>query len=286
MKTLLESLKTAARIGYVIAAWVLVAMVVVQVFHAGVAVLVRPGDWAPHTSFGSVFSLPVMLMFILSLAGWMPVRFFLLSLGLYALYMLQYLLIYLPGQAGLPALSALHPVNALAILLTAKYAAQSAWQLVTAAWPPGLSARRLALITAVVIGALWTASAGLQFQGWNSGAATGAKTRSLADATESSVPQPYREKQSPISEGDGKAVAAGQQIVQQKCISCHAADLKGKQLGNVRSADLTRSAETRSDQFLMWAVSEGSDRGMPAWKSGLNDEERWQVVTYIKSLNK
>lgn len=127
---MVQGIKTVARIGYAIAAWVLVAMVFIQVFYAGVAVLVSPGDWSAHRSFGSMVSLPVMLMALLSLAGRMPVRFFLLTLGLYALYMTQYLLIYLPGQFDLPVLSALHPVNALVILLSAIYAARESTKLV------------------------------------------------------------------------------------------------------------------------------------------------------------
>jgi hypothetical protein len=81
-------------------------MVVIQVFYAGVAVLVQPGNWQAHTTFGHLLSLPVMLMAILSLLGWMPVRFFLLSLGLYVLYTLQHVLIYLPRQGALPTLAA------------------------------------------------------------------------------------------------------------------------------------------------------------------------------------
>ncbi len=55
-------------------------------------------------------------------------------------------------------------------------------------------------------------------------------------------------------------------------------------MGSVRSADLTQAATTRSEQFLMWAISEGSQRGMPPWQAGLSEEERWHLVTFIKSL--
>ncbi|HYF77784.1 MAG TPA: DUF6220 domain-containing protein [Symbiobacteriaceae bacterium] len=132
MKTLLYALRSAARYGYAIAASMMVLMVFVQVFYAGVAVLVNPGDWGAHRSFGPLISLPIMLMALLSLAGWMPYRFFLFSLGLYGLYMAQYLLIYLPGSFNLPALSALHPVNALVILLAGLHAARQSWRLATA----------------------------------------------------------------------------------------------------------------------------------------------------------
>lgn len=284
MKALFQALRSAARIGYVIVASVLVAMVFVQVFHAGVAVLVHPGDWSGHRNFGSLFAMPVMLMAVLSLAGWMPFRFFLFSLGLYALYMTQYLLLYLPGSFDLPALAALHPVNALVILLTAILTVRQSWRLVTADWPSGMSARRAALVGATAVCVLVTAALGLQPGDWQQEGTASEKPASLADAAETSVPEPYRAMQSPFAPADAAAVAAGQQIAEQRCIACHAADFKGRQLGSVRSADLTQSATTRSEQFLLWAVSEGSGRGMPTWKSELSEQERWQVVAFIKSL--
>jgi hypothetical protein len=129
MKGLFQAVQAAARMGYAVLAWVLVAMVFVQVFYAGMAVLVNPGDWGSHRSFGSMLSLPIMLMVLLSLAGRMPYRFFLSGLSLYALYVTQYLLLYLPGRFELPILCALHPVNALVILLTASSTAKQAWRL-------------------------------------------------------------------------------------------------------------------------------------------------------------
>lgn len=138
MKALLGHLQRPARIGFVMAAWVLVVMVFAQVFHAGVAVLVRPGDWSAHTRLGHLFSIPITAMLLLSLIGAMGARFPLLSLGLYVLYSLQYLFLHVVGSVGLPSLSALHAVNALVILLTALYVARSAWRLVA----PGAEALR------------------------------------------------------------------------------------------------------------------------------------------------
>ncbi len=60
MQALFHPIKTAARVGYVIVAWSLIAQVVLQFFHAGVAVLVHPGDWSSHVASGHVISLPVM----------------------------------------------------------------------------------------------------------------------------------------------------------------------------------------------------------------------------------
>lgn len=247
--------------GYLVVASVLVVMVCVQVFHAGYAVLVSPGDWQPHTSLGHLFALPIMLMFALSIAGWMPYRFALVSLGLFGLYVLQYVFLH----AWNPAL---HPVNALAVFTTALYAVRDSWRVVTAEWAPSGRSLLAVGLAVTALGAGWLA---LGSAAWKEGA-------SLAAATEASLPVEYQRLQPPAA--DAKAVAAGRQLAEHRCIACHAADFRGKG----KAADLTRSAATRSDQFLMWAISEGSRQGMPAWEEPLSEEERWQLVAFIKSL--
>ena len=138
------------------------------------------------------------------------------------------------------------------------------------------------MMAVVILGALGLSYTGLQAGGTVQQGA--AKPGSLASATEADLPEQYRAQQSPFPLDDADAVAAGQQIAAQRCIACHAPDFKGKQLGSVRSADLTRSGATRSEQFLLWAISEGSERGMPSWKAGLSEQERWQLVAFIKHL--
>lgn len=155
MKPLFQVVKSSARVGYAALAWALAGLVVVQVFYAGHAVLVNPGDWAAHRTLGDLFSPPIFAMFVFALLGLMPGRFVLYSVALFVLYSLQYLFLFLPAPA---------------------------WR------------------------------------------------------------------------------------------SCG------------HSTPLTQSAAVRSEQFLMWAVSEGSARGMPAWKSQLSEQERWYVVAFIKSL--
>lgn len=279
MKSLFEPVRFAARLGFVITAWMLVALVFVQVFYAGAAILVNPGDWSAHTNLGHRMGLPVMAMFPLSIIGWMPLRFASLSLGLYVLYILQYLFIHWPTQE-LAVVRALHPVNALVILAAATLLAVDSWRLLRQN-----SSRRTVLGAIAAICALGlTVWAGMSSRLFAADGGGGAKAASLVDATEASIPATYTTMQNPIAPGDAATIAAGRRIAEQRCITCHAADFRGRQLGNVRSADLTQSATTRSEQFLMWAISEGSRRGMPAWRSELSEEERWQLVTFIGSL--
>lgn len=110
------------------------------------------------------------------------------------------------------------------------------------------------------------------------------KPKALAPLKNEDVPEKYAGLTNPFKPGDAAAVAAAKTVVEGKCIVCHGADYKGKLLGNVQSANWLESAGKRSDQFLYWAITEGAQSGMPPWKQALTDEQRWQLVTFIKSL--
>lgn len=125
---MVRPVRAVARTGYVIMAWAVVALIFVQVFHAGAAVLVHPGNWGAHTNFGHLLAWPIVAMFALSILAWLPLRFLLFSVGLWALYFLQYVFLYL-APAGLAGVRALHAVNALVLLLAAIGAARQAWRL-------------------------------------------------------------------------------------------------------------------------------------------------------------
>jgi mono/diheme cytochrome c family protein len=45
-----------------------------------------------------------------------------------------------------------------------------------------------------------------------------------------------------------------------------------------------------SDGYLFWRISKGGaiepfNSAMPAWESSLTEDQRWQVVTYIRTLS-
>ena len=44
-----------------------------------------------------------------------------------------------------------------------------------------------------------------------------------------------------------------------------------------------------SDGYLFWRVSLGGqmepfNSAMPAWEAGLSEEQRWQVISYVRTL--
>jgi hypothetical protein len=108
----------AQRIGRLVhlaAAWLLVLGLVVQVFLAGMGIFDDPGAFATHRDFGHILEiLPVILAVAAFVAGygWWRV---LAGVGLLALLLLQTILVLQRDSA--PVIAALHPVNALVLLL-------------------------------------------------------------------------------------------------------------------------------------------------------------------------
>ncbi len=82
--------------------------------------------------------------------------------------------------------------------------------------------------------------------------------------------------------GQHAAALAGAAVYRQNCIACHGANAQGT--GNI-PALRDKPAQSASDGALFWFITNGDMRnGMPPWPR-LTGDQRWQLVTYIKSLN-
>jgi len=94
------------------------------------------------------------------------------------------------------------------------------------------------------------------------------------------VPEKDRNRQNPFA-NESVAVAAGAKLFHQNCSSCHGNDAQG--LNNRPNLHSQRiSAATPGE--LAWLLKNGSMRnGMPSW-SRLPEQQRWQIVSYLKSL--
>ncbi|HVO63784.1 MAG TPA: c-type cytochrome, partial [Terriglobales bacterium] len=95
----------------------------------------------------------------------------------------------------------------------------------------------------------------------------------IAPASSAQMKNPYA--------GDRAAVVAGSKLYTRNCGSCHG--IGGRGSGNV--PPLSRGpAQTAPDGEVFWFITTGSkDNGMPSWAQ-LPEEQRWQLVSYIKSL--
>lgn len=115
------------RYAFVVLAWLFLACVLVQVFLAGLGVFAGSANFETHRGFGYLFGWLTVLMLIVALvgrlgrpyAGWSGV----LLIG----FALQSVFVALRGD--LPAVAALHPVNAIAIFWVAQHVARASLSL-------------------------------------------------------------------------------------------------------------------------------------------------------------
>jgi mono/diheme cytochrome c family protein len=87
-------------------------------------------------------------------------------------------------------------------------------------------------------------------------------------------------KQNPVGSSP-EAVAGGKKIYLRSCAECHNED--GSGLDN--AANLTLPVvQKESDGELFWKISNGNvRRGMPAF-SRIPEPQRWQIVSFLKTL--
>ena len=82
-------------------------------------------------------------------------------------------------------------------------------------------------------------------------------------------------------ESDPDAAAAGGKLFAQHCAECHGDMAEGGKKGPSLRADEVQNAAPGT---LFWLLTNGVvRRGMPVW-SKLPEPQRWQLVSYIKSL--
>ena len=118
------SASRVARIVFRWLAWLFVACLVVQFFLAGLAVFAGASNWELHRSWAFTFGYLLPVLLIASLVGRMPRGAWGATLLLMALFTLQSVFVSLRSSA--PVISALHPVNAVAIFTLALWMARSA----------------------------------------------------------------------------------------------------------------------------------------------------------------
>jgi mono/diheme cytochrome c family protein len=82
--------------------------------------------------------------------------------------------------------------------------------------------------------------------------------------------------------GKPEAVAAGENLFHENCAKCHGDDAEGKGKRPSLRSERIRNA---TDGEIAWLLKNGNVfKGMPIW-GGLPEQERWQIVAYIRSLN-
>lgn len=124
------------------------------------------------------------------------------------------------------------------------------------------------------------------------GAVTGAITLLFAftpDNKEWIAPPAAAKVTNPVA-SDAKSIEAGKAIYTKNCYDCHGKKGKGD---GPKSGDLDKNPkdftkaefQSQSDGALFWKITEGR-KPMPSFKKDLNDEQRWQVINYVRTLGK
>ncbi len=95
------------------------------------------------------------------------------------------------------------------------------------------------------------------------------------------IPAKDHDRANPVA-GQPEANAAGALVYGDHCAQCHGADARGdgRKRPSLRSDNLRKA----TDGDIEWFLRQGDlAHGMPSWAS-LPAEQRWQLVTYLKSL--
>jgi mono/diheme cytochrome c family protein len=103
---------------------------------------------------------------------------------------------------------------------------------------------------------------------------------SLVYAELTKAPKKAVVRRNPLK-NDRDAVAAGANLFDQHCSECHGEVAEGTHKAPSLLADLVQQATPGT---LFWILTNGVvRRGMPVW-SKLPEPQRWQLVSYLKSL--
>ena len=117
--------------------------------------------------------------------------------------------------------------------------------------------------------------------------------RAAAQQTEPApwvVPDDAKKVKNPVA-SNAESLAAGEQLFTDNCVLCHGekgvGDGPGAKTIKVKPANFAdpKLQASETDGSLFWKMTNG--RGpMPSWRDTLSDQERWQLVVYIRKLGK
>ena len=111
-------------------AWLLVAVLVIQVWLAGRGVFESPTVFDTHRDVGYMISIFPIVLLVVGLLGGMGRGVASMAAAIFGLVILQS--VFVAMRTSSPAVAALHPVNGFLILLVAVMLARESWGMRTA----------------------------------------------------------------------------------------------------------------------------------------------------------
>ena len=117
-------------------------------------------------------------------------------------------------------------------------------------------------------------------------AACGGSSNSNAVATLAPVPPEYAGKTNPFG---ADVASAGADVFMTNCDACHGPQGHGDGPASAaldpKPKNLPDLAKTVTDDYIFWRISTGKEgTSMVAWKGVFTDEQIWQVVSFIRTL--
>lgn len=159
-------------------------------------------------------------------------------------------------------------------------------------WLPLLSALSLLLLLAACGAptpqvASTPGNSGGMGMGMGMGAASGMMERHRAQ-----VPAPYGGLSSPVK-ADAESLARGAVVFTANCATCHGDGGMGDGPAGVSlnpvPAAVAHTSQMMGDDYLFWRISEGGvsfTTAMPVWKEALTEQQRWDVINYVRALGR
>lgn len=101
------------------------------------------------------------------------------------------------------------------------------------------------------------------------------------------APAESKQLQNPVKT-DGSTVERGKKLFQEHCVPCHgdigSGDGKLAKALGYKPANLTlEGVNQQVDGEIFWKISKGREP-MPTWERQLSQRERWDLVSYIRTL--
>lgn len=104
------------------------------------------------------------------------------------------------------------------------------------------------------------------------------------------VPAEFASLQNPLA-ADAESMVRGEALYTANCASCHGDTGMGEgpagQQLDPPAAPVAHTSQMLSDGYLFWRITEGGhafDTAMPVWKDALDEQARWDLINYMRSL--
>ena len=102
------------------------------------------------------------------------------------------------------------------------------------------------------------------------------------------APEEAISKKSPIDLTNEKVILRGEKLFGNTCWTCHGEEGKGDGVAaealDPQPSDLTSVAsQSQSDGSFFWKITKGRGN-MVGYEDALSEEQRWQLVAFIRSL--